>query len=971
LASTFPKFFFDRPQPRTCKLKAATYNPKIAMALQNRGSEGKSLLVLSIIWLLGAISDRAWFAVDRSIPAWDQAEYLNGALNYFEVLQHPQWLSGEWWTNFWLLSTKIPPLIFIATVPFLQFFGTGDDRATLVHLLFSAILLASVYGLGIKLFNRQVGLWAAAICVLLPGLYRFRLQFLLDYPLTAAVTLTFFCLTMWQKEEGRRKKEEGRGKREEERGNKDVADEGLVAGNILDVADCTPEQLKTQNSKLKTLKTLFQLKTQNSKLKTQNSLSPSSFLWSIALGISLGLSILVKHTTVLFIFTPIAWLVVGNVRQKGWGRLAQLCGALLLSVAVFGPWAKTNWLLIVTGGKRATVDSAIAEGDPSLSSIDAWIYYWNHLPEQVSWPLLLVPLTGALIYAIEHFKKSEKPTLFVKINWAKYPFNSLSWLAVFWMGAYSINSLNINKDDRYVLPYLPVLAIFLAYCLTLWPARWGRQIRGGTIGLAIVTMLFHMWPIGGALGHSLVQVVSPGNSSYPYLGKEWPHREVIAEIIDTQPFLQSTLGVLPSTPEINQHNLNYYGSLANSQVYGRQVGTNLKEVPQDVRSLSWFVTKTGAQGSIRDNIKNAQNATVQAIETSDKFQLQKTWILPDYTNLNLYRQRLQPVEVEPLSAARDRVKLDRVTVAQKAVPGQVIPVTYTWSGPWQQLQSGLVLVTWKNRQARNVKPTATVRILHDRAIASATLHPGILQADKFVVGFQVVDRTSMLIPPNIVPGSYNLKAIYLNRKTGETYPIDLPAASIKIEAKPGNEINENNSGKQFSCPPSKISCPPANIPELDLVTQLRTMAANLPQGLTGLEPVFEQIGRINQYDPTQDYTLQAEQALAYRLQQEPNNVEWAYALAFARVLQQKVAGSIAALEKVTQLDSQNPYAYAYLAFVHLYAWHPKAAQTALKPAIELNPNLPEIRVLNGAASLMQGNLFQAWQDLQFLKHLKI
>ncbi|MGL5058821.1 MAG: phospholipid carrier-dependent glycosyltransferase [Microcoleus sp.] len=937
------------------------------MGKQNRGSEGNSLLVLSLIWLLGAISDRTWFAVDRSVPAWDQAEYLNGALNYLEVLQHPQWFSGEWWTNFWLLSTKIPPLIFIATVPFLQFFGTGDDRATLVHLLFSAILLASVYGLGVKLFNRQVGFWAAAICVLLPGLYRFRLQFLLDYPLTAAITLTFFCLTMWK------------GVADVVA---DVADGGLTGSNVWNVAD-------VRNKEKDRILSLSPSPPPPLSPSPSLPLSPSSFLWSIALGISLGLSILVKHTTVLFLLTPIAWLVVGNVRQKAWGRLAQLVGALLLSVAVFGPWAKTNWLLILTGGKRATVDSAIAEGDPSLSSIDAWIYYWNHLPEHVSWPLLLVPLTGALFYAIEHFKSSEKPTIFAKINWANYPFNSLSWLAVFWVGAYLINSLNINKDDRYVLPYLPVLAIFLAYCLTLWPARWGRQIRWGTIGLAIVTMLFHMWPIAGALGHSFVQAISPGNSSYPYLGKEWPHREVIAEIIDTQPFLQSTLGVLPSTPEINQHNLNYYGSLANSQVYGRQVGTNVKEVPQDVRSLSWFVTKTGSQGSIRERIKKAQNAAVTAIEKGGNFQLQKTWVLPDYTNLNLYRKQWQSVEVEPLPEARDRVKLDRVTVAQKAVPGQVVPVTYTWSGPWQQLQSGLVLVTWKNRQASNAKAGLTARILHDRAIASATLHPGILQADKFAVGFQVVDRASMLVPANIVPGNYSLKAIYLNRKTGETYPIDLPAASIKIDAKPGNETNKTNVGAVSPCPPSnkscppanvgtlppcppsKISCPPANIPELDLVTQLRTMAADLPQGLTGLAPVFEQVGRINQYDPTQDYTLQAEQALAYRLQQEPNNVEWAYALAFSRVLQQKVAGSIEALETVTQLDSQNPYAYAYLAFVHLYAWHPKAAQIALKPAIELNPNLPEIRVLNGVASLMQGNLIQAWQDLQFFKQLKI
>jgi 4-amino-4-deoxy-L-arabinose transferase-like glycosyltransferase len=886
------------------------------MAQQHRDSRGKSMLILGIIWLLGAISDRLWFACDRSVPAWDQAEYLTSTLNYLQALQHPQWFSGDWWTSFWLLSTKIPPLVYILTVPFLHIFGTGGDRATLVHLLFSAILLASVYNLGTKLFNRQVGLWAAAICVLLPGLYRFRLQFLLDFPLTAAITFCFYCLTMWKKQENA----------------------------AADFAVYITERKNQENRKIFYLNRL-------------------SFFWAIAFGISLGLSILVKHTTVLFLFTPILWLAVGAVRQKAWGRLAQLAGALLLSAAVFGPWAKTNWLLILTGGKRATFDSAIAEGDPGLNTIGAWIYYIQHLPEQVSWPLLLIPLVGFILYYWRNRADSQS-ILYL---------DSCRWLGVFWIGAYLINSLNINKDDRYVIPYLPILAIFLAYCLTLWPQRWGKQIRWGTIGLGILAMLFHIWPLGGGLGHNSVQVVSPGNSSYPYLGKQWPHQEVIAEIIDTEPYLQSTLGVLPSTPEINQHNLNYYGALANFQVYGRQVGTNLKEVPQDVRSLSWFVTKTGPQGSIRERIKKAQNAAVAAIETGGKFNLQKSWVLPDNTNLNLYRKQLHPVEIQPLPEARSQVQLEQVTVLAKPVPGVALPVTYTWSGPWQQLQSGLVLLTWQNQQSGDIPAGQTVRILHDRAIAQATLHPGMLEADKFAVGFRVVDRTAMLTPANIAPGSYNLQATYLNRKTGETYPINVPQVTLKIDAQPEVIASQTRTDNKDEKKLKIVDAQPQNEeqPELDLVTQLRAMAVNLPKGLPGLEPVFEQIGRINQYDPIQDYTVQAEQALAYRLKQEPNNLEFAYALAFSRVLQQNVESAIAALEKVTQLDSQNPYAYAYLAFVQIYGWHPKAAETALKPALALNPNLPEIRILNGLAALMQGNLIQAWQDLQFLKKLKI
>jgi hypothetical protein len=76
--------------------------------------------------------------------------------------------------------------------------------------------------------------------------------------------------------------------------------------------------------------------------------------------------------------------------------------------------------------------------------------------------------------------------------------------------------------------------------------------------------------------------------------------------------------------------------------------------------------------------------------------------------------------------------------------------------------------------------------------------------------------------------------------------------------------------------------PATPAPELDLVTQLRTLATSLPQGRSALDPIFDEIGRINQYDPVQDYTIQAQRALEYRLQQEPQNRDWAYAFAFSR-----------------------------------------------------------------------------------------
>jgi cytochrome c-type biogenesis protein CcmH/NrfG len=84
-------------------------------------------------------------------------------------------------------------------------------------------------------------------------------------------------------------------------------------------------------------------------------------------------------------------------------------------------------------------------------------------------------------------------------------------------------------------------------------------------------------------------------------------------------------------------------------------------------------------------------------------------------------------------------------------------------------------------------------------------------------------------------------------------------------------------------------------------------------------------------------------------------------------LHKDAEGAIAALKQVVQLDSQNPYAHAYLAFVYLYQWRGKDAQEAILPALALNPNIPEVQALSGAAALLQGNVFKAWNILQGIK----
>ncbi|MBO0347977.1 phospholipid carrier-dependent glycosyltransferase [Phormidium pseudopriestleyi FRX01] len=841
-------------------------------------------LPIAGLWLLGAFCDRLWFALDRSIPSWDQADYLTGALNYGQALQTPQWFSGEWWRSLWLLSSKMPPGTYIMTAFFHNLFGIEADHATLVYLFFSAILLPSVYGLGRLLFNPQIGVWAAALCLMFPGLYHARLDFLLDFPLTALVTFSFYSLTLWKVTEP------------------------------LELASLPSKNLPRHDRS-------FFLK------------SPAcqAWFWAIVLGLSVGLSLMIKQTALFFLITPIVWVIVSTIKDRRWVRCLQLMVAALVTGLVMYPWYRTNWLLVFTGSQRAAIQAAVAEGDPAIYTLPAWTFYAEQLPHHVSWPFLVVPVVGFMFYWWRSRGDRHLTELTADLEnpvWKSHFNSPFKWLAVFWIGSYVFFSLILNKDFRYVFPYLPVVSLVLAYGLMLFPRNWGKWVRWGTCSAALVLILADVWPVYE--WHP--DIVA---SHHAYRGLDWPHREAIAEIMETSPYLRSTLGVLPSTPMINQHNLNYYGNLQQFQVYGRQVGTRRSHVSQDARSLDWFLTKTGNQGSVPTE---AQGAIVALVETGGEFDLAASWPLPDESTLNLYHHRLPMVTVEAVeaSATEGMITLDRVTVPPESPPGVPIPVSYEWTGDWDLLRDGVVVLTWQLQS-----PAASTSLrdswLHDHGIGK-----GELQAMTAPLQAKVIERMAMLPPGDVASGTYTLAATYLNRKTGETQGIEVPTVAIAIN-------------------PAATATP---APELDWITQLRSLSAALPQGPKALEFIFNEMGRVNQYDPIQDYLIQAEKALEYRLKQEPDNVELAYNLAFSQVLQQNVKGSISAFERVVQLDSENPYAYAYLGFVNLYGWHPRQAEPAIKRALELGPDGIEVQLLYGISALMQGNIFATWSRLR-------
>lgn len=839
-------------------------------------------LILGAIWLGSNACDRLWLALDNFPPGWDQSNHLTNSLRYLEALQTPEFFNGEWWRHFWMLSPKYPPLTYILSALCQQVSGRGNSQALLINFLFSAILLLSVYSIGKVLFSPKIGLWAAGITVLLPRLYQVRLHYLLDTPTTVMAVASFACLTLWRSQKTRR----------------------------------------------------------------------GTWIWTVIFGICWGLALLVKQSVMFFLTVPLLWLAISYLWRRKWERVVQLIASFLISLLLWGWWYRTNWFYLFSTVQNSNAIPAAYEGDPPLNTLAAWTYYWKDLPGAISWGLLLVPLVGWLLHLLGRFPSAgenatdrftetrykresprQNPAATVGTESKSKIQNSIGWLALYVAGGYLICSAITNKDPRYIMPYLPVLAVFLAYCLVQWRGRW-QGMRWLAVGLSLLVLLGKLFPVPAV--EDFAAATSPGWLSHPYLEKSYPNAEVIDTILQAAPYQKTTLGVIPSIEPINHNTLNYYGALREFQVAGRELASKPEAVAQDGRSLDWFLVQPECHGSkVECNglARDSQIAFGESLADNPAFRAERAWELPSENRLQLYRRRRPSVEVKPLTQGQEQVQLNRVTLPQRVPAGLPVPVTYEWSGAWEQLASGLVLLTWKSAE------NPDNFWLHDHGIAR-----GELQAQTPPVGeFQVIESTAMLPGAELPAGKYNLTATYLNRKTGETYPIPTPNVAITID-------------------PSAAAI---SAPELDWVTQLRDLALNLKKGIPGLEPIFQQIDRLNQYDSDHDYLRQAEITLTYRLAQNSGarEINWRYGLLLSQVLQEDPQGAIATLKQLVKLDYQNPYTHAYLAFVYLYNWQPKAAEIALEPALKSNPEMREIQALKGISYLMQGNLLQGWRAI--------
>jgi 4-amino-4-deoxy-L-arabinose transferase-like glycosyltransferase len=806
---------------------------------------GRDLLILAGLWLLAVLVDRTWVFLDHAPPHWDQGDHLTRALDHWRVLQQPSWLSADWWHTLWQQApTQRAPLVYILTAPYFALFGPSFDAAVTVNLFLAAVLMVSTYLMGRRLFDRAVGLWAAGFVLLSPTLGRQRLDYLLDYGLTAMTAFTAMGLTYWWTATSRR---------------------GQWGFTLL---------------------------------------------W----GIGVGLMLLTRTSALLFIVAMVGWLGLLCLLGRRWQRLLQLMVGVGLGMALIWPWFSTSWLTIISTTIESTAHGVSLVGSPQANTLAGWLYYPQRLPGMVTSPILWLGLAAGLLAIIG--------TLLPGLGWRSHPLHHpltparQAWL---WLGGIIITilvlgALGANKNPRLLAPIIPFLCLALARMLWWRRDRTWQALRWLVALGASLVFLWAMFPLPG---HHLGQ----RDRWWPYRGEPWPHGDIIAAMVEAAPHLQSTLGVIPSTPEIHSFSLGFYGGAADFQVYARDLALWAENIQPDAQALDWYLTKTGSdQGTPRNQADRDQLNAV--IVSAPELELWQTWPLPDGGAAQLHHRRQPRVEVAPIPSTVEQVTLSAVEVPAQITAGQVAPITYRLEGPWGDLSQGLLLLSWQPNGA--VGPP---RWISDHGIGLGQLYG---QGDP-AASFAVIERLGVIPPADLPPGPYRLQATYVDRATQRSYTVAVPPT--RVEILPGNPATA------------------ATHPPLDLVTVLRQLSGGLASG--DIDPIFAEVGRINQYDPRQDYLVQAEQALGFRLQQYPDHLDWLYGKALAQVLQQQAPAAIASLNQITAVAPDNPYHWTYLGFVHLYSWQPRRAQAALDQAAALNPDLPDLKLLQAAAALMQ------------------
>ena len=176
-------------------------------------SKHKHLILLLALVVFHGLNNCIWLARDTYPPSCDLSLHLQNTLRYQNLIEQRSTLYELASARHELLPdlgrdpmVHYPPLMYLVALPIDYLFGELgeiwplyldldlEDTAVMVNVVFMAILLFAVYGIGKTLWNKNIGLFTAFVLSMFPGVFGTSRIFFPDIALAAMVALSIYLL---------------------------------------------------------------------------------------------------------------------------------------------------------------------------------------------------------------------------------------------------------------------------------------------------------------------------------------------------------------------------------------------------------------------------------------------------------------------------------------------------------------------------------------------------------------------------------------------------------------------------------------------------------------------------------------------------------------------------------------------------------------------------------------------------------
>ena len=509
------------------------------------------------IWIICTLVDRIWWNFYSNTPSWDQADYLNSAIDHARALSFLRGDESTDFSSFLDKSPKIPPLASIINGAIISFAGETPYKAAWSLSLWNAFLIFNIASWGLYLRGKKYALFCVLITAFSPFLFHLRTDYVLELPLIAAITFYLYHLGRWSDQS--------------------------VGGKWIQL---------------------------------------------IIVSIACASSLLIKQSSLLVIIPSLLFIFILSFKKDKKFRLQFLCLFIINILSIF-PWFYHNWIMILSGTYRAVFESASIEGDPSIFGFESIFWYFPYLDNQFGNIILFFGLSGIIFLFFSNLKNFKlRLTLGRFINK-----NNFKWIWVYFnlLTCWTFTTFIPNKDERYISCAIPLIILLLA----LGFSKWGDWLE------SYFNHSFYCLLLVAPLSFLFSNAINKFNPLVNIQKKYYPIEEIISIVrSDLTMDDKQTIIVVPSTPEVNQHNVSYFGRILGGNILGRQLGQSPLHIEPVLKYANWIILADGDQGSVPSN----SLALDKSIRGSSLFIKVREFPREKYGSYSLWRRNSSSIE---------------------------------------------------------------------------------------------------------------------------------------------------------------------------------------------------------------------------------------------------------------------------------------------------------------------------------------